>query len=682
MKTKKMAAFLLTVMMALTGCSGGASADINTETETGTVDIESVSQETDTAKSVDVVTVKADNSYTTEGIDVNLVGEYSDKALDDTWSLEDATVISLSDTGISIQGDGAAEQSGVVTITAKGTYVLQGSIKEGQVVVDAEEVNVRLVLNGASISNSTDAPIYINEAKNVYMTLAEGTENSVEDNRSAAQDEDTSQANETTASGATGTAVTDETGGETAKNTADADETGGETEKDTADVQETAADHTAAIYSKDDLIINGAGTLYVKGGYKDGITCNDDLQIVNGNITIETADDGIVGKDSVSIRGGSIAVIAGDDGLKSTNEETDKGYLIVDGGSIHIESGDKGIDTVNVIVINDGNIDIDAKNEGMESSNVVLNGGEVNVTADDDGINISDGSGSNEFGMGGTFGGGKTDGDRPEMPEGGFGEMADGERPQMPEGGSGEMADGERPEMPEGGFGETADGEKPQMPEGGFGEMADGERPQMPEGGSGEMADGEQPQLPEAGSEQGENSAADNRGTRDRGMRGQGQQGDFGGFGGGMMDQAIDGALVVNGGIITVDSGGDGIDSNGNIQINGGYTIISGTTTGGNAALDYNGTCEINGGVLLLTSAGDMEQRGSSTSLQKMAYTNLDSALAAGSQIRILDGDGNVLYSFTNAKECRYVAVSSPEVTEGAAIQIEAGGTKLTTTIG
>ncbi|MBO6015259.1 MAG: carbohydrate-binding domain-containing protein, partial [Lachnospiraceae bacterium] len=135
-----------------------------------------------------------------------------------------------------------------------------------------------------------------------------------------------------------------------------------------------------------------------------------------------------------------------------------------------------------------------------------------------------------------------------------------------------------------------------------------------------------------------------------------------------------DGSLIINGGTVTVDSQGDGIDSNGNVQINGGYTIVSGTMTGGNAALDYDGDCEINGGVLLLTSFGDMETGVGAASKQRMASITLSEALAAGTSIEISDKDGEVLYTFRNAKQCRYIAVCSPEVTEESVIHITAAG--------
>lgn len=465
----------------------------------------------------------ASSAYTTEGIDMDITGDYSDKAIGAKWSLEDAAVITLSDSGIIIDGDGVSEDGGIITLSEKGTYVFSGTISKGQILVDlAEDENVQIVLHGVKIANDKTAPIYIVNAKNVYITLADGTENEIVDGR-----------------------------------VADASET--------SEKEDEKEELTAAIYSKTDLFINGTGTLSVTAGYKDGITSKDDLKLVDGSITVEAADDGIVGKDSVSIRQGTYNITAGGDGIKSTNtEDVSRGYIVIDGGDITIDAGSDGMDSVYALVINGGNIVVTNSQEGLECLNIVVNDGTVDITSTDDGVNISSGGSA-----------GEVDKDVPAEKNANF----------------------------------TKHG------------------------------------------------------------------GNKGGMGG--MENAIDGALVIHGGTMMVNAEGDGLDSNGDIQINGGEIIVYGPAKSGNAAIDYSGICEINGGVLLVTSCGGMEQTGSEVSTQKMAQANWEEAILAGTQIEIQDESGMVLYSIKTVKECRYAAISAPELNNLMTVTFSAGSSSV-----
>lgn len=515
-------------MLVLGGCGAAVETD-NTSAES-------------TDKAVEADTAESAGTSTTEGIDVNLVGDYSEKAIAAAWSLEESTVVTLEESNIIIEGTGATEAEGVLTIDAAGTYVISGSLTKGQIVVDTtEEDNVQLVLNGVSLENSETAPIYVASAKNVYLTLAEGTINQIVDSRVAAVKE-----------------TTDET------------------------------DLSAAIYSKSDLFVNGSGTLTVTGGYKDGITSKDDLKIVDGTISVTASDDGLVGKDSVCVRTGNLTLETGGDGIKSTNtEDTSKGNVIIDGGTLQISAGSDGVESVHVLVINAGNITVSQSEEGLESLNIVINDGVVDVTSSDDGINISDST---------------------VTADAATGEMPADENP------------GTDP------TGEAPTGEMPTDKTAHAGGMGGKTRPDDAYAGGGKMG------------------------------------------GGGADFAAIDGALLINGGTITVQAQGDGLDSNGDIQINAGNIIVYGPTNSGNGALDYNGVCEINGGVFFLTGSVGMEQSVSDTSAQKMIAVNLEQAVEAGSEITFSDGGGNVLYSFTTEKACQYLALCAPECVTGESI--------------
>ena len=455
------------------------------------------------------------------------------------------------------EGNVVEATEGITRITEGGTYTFTGTVEQGQIIVDAPEENVTLVLNNFKITNAEDAPIVVVNAKNVYIELADGSENSITDAREAKE----------------------------------------ESEEETVDTEteDTEEDYTAAIYSKDDLVITGTGSLTVKAGYKDGITSKDDLELESGNITVEAVDDGIVGKDSVVVTEASVTVTAGDDGVKSTNdEEEDKGYIQIDGNSVTIDAQDKGIDATTTVTINGGKIDIKAGDEGVEGLDVVINDGDINIDAGDDGINISDGSGSSEM----TFPGG----DIPQMGE------APAEGQMQGRGGRGQ-------------FRQNAESN-------GEGQM---ERPEMQE----------------------------NNGEKMRGM------------GGGMMDQAIDGTLTINGGNLTVYAEGDGLDSNGSILMNGGTVLVYGPTKSGNGAIDYNGTFEVNGGILMVTSCGNMEQGISDTSKAIMVKQNFNTTIATGSKIVVQNASGEDAYEFVVQKDCTYIAVAATDISSDATISVK-----------
>ncbi|MGN1409956.1 MAG: carbohydrate-binding domain-containing protein [Eubacteriales bacterium] len=246
--------------------------------------------------------------------------------------------------GTNVETDSAVDYGdGYVTITDGGDYVLSGYYT-GEIYVNSSE-NVHLILNGITIEAEM-SPINIKSAKNVCITLAEGTINRVSD-----------------------------TSNYTFSNGDD--------------------EPAAAIYSKADLTINGSGTLEVNGNYDKGIHSKDDLKIVSGIINVTSAGDAIKGKDSLLIHGGEISVVSNEDGLKSNNDEDEeKGYIIIDGGKIGVSVGDDGIHAESWLIINGGDINITKSYEGIESKKIEIYGGDIIITASDDGINAASGTSS------------------------------------------------------------------------------------------------------------------------------------------------------------------------------------------------------------------------------------------------------------------------------------------------
>ncbi len=144
----------------------------------------------------------------------------------------------------------------------------------------------------------------------------------------------------------------------------------------------------AVIFSKDDLVINGLGTLNIRSS-NNGITSKDDLKVTGGTLHITCSADALEANDSIAIAGGSISINTGKDGLHAENDEDNTvGYIYICGCSLDITAGSDGIQATTVVQIDNGNISISAS-EGIEGTYVQINGGTINISASDDGINAS-----------------------------------------------------------------------------------------------------------------------------------------------------------------------------------------------------------------------------------------------------------------------------------------------------
>lgn len=226
-----------------------------------------------------------------------------------------------------------------ITITSEGVYIISGSASEVTITVEAgDQDKVQLVLDGVSITNSTRPCIYVKNADKVFVTTAEGSENSL------------SVTGEFSADGTTQT--------------------------------------DAVIFSKDDLVLNGLGTLSISST-DNGITGKDDLKITGGTYNISCAGDAVEANDSIAVADGTLNITDCDDGLHAENDEDNTaGYIYICGGTFIINAADDGIHGTTYVQIDDGIFDISGT-EGIEATNIQINGGTINISASDDGINAS-----------------------------------------------------------------------------------------------------------------------------------------------------------------------------------------------------------------------------------------------------------------------------------------------------
>ena len=215
-------------------------------------------------------------------------------------------------------------EGGSVKISCGGEYDISGSYSgsDAQILVNTAKTDSSVYLNmrGLTLSNTADAPIYIQKASKAFVVAKNGTTNTLSDGSSRTKTYNYTNDN--------GEAKTDTTG--------------------------------ACIYAKDDLTIKGEGTLIVNGNYNNGIHTSNDLKVKNGLITVKARNNGLKGKNSVEVSGGTINIITTEgDGIKSDTEDaadlaSGKGSIEITGGEITITSAFDGITAANAVVIANG----------------------------------------------------------------------------------------------------------------------------------------------------------------------------------------------------------------------------------------------------------------------------------------------------------------------------------------
>lgn len=275
-----------------------------------------------TTSSDDTIASSTDFSYTNEDIAAS-------------YDEGNATKIVLNGDSVQIEGDGVSATGSKVTIQDGGTYIISGTLSNGQIIVSADKNDtVRMVLNGVQIQCETSSAIYVEQAQKAIILLGKGTTNTISDATTYVYEDD-------------------------------------ETEPD------------AAIFSKDDLILTGTGTLNVTANYYNAIQSKDNLLFASGTYDITAVNNGIHGKDSVVILDGSYTIDAKHNAIHS------KGNLTVEKGTYALKAVKKGLHADQNVTVNAGSIDVSECYEGIEGLTITINGGDINIVASDDGLNAS-----------------------------------------------------------------------------------------------------------------------------------------------------------------------------------------------------------------------------------------------------------------------------------------------------
>lgn len=611
-RKKLLALFCATAlsMTAVAGCTG-------TKSSTGNID----SSETETNAE--------ETSAQSEAGSFSSADMFTERDLAGTYEESGAVYVTLSGDGITGETDGVAINGQTVTITAEGTYIFSGTLSEGQIVVDADKAKVQIVFDNVDITCASSAAVYVKNAEKVFVTLAEGSQNTLRN--------------------------TDEY----------------------VAIDDNNID--AVIFAKSDLTLNGTGSLTIVSAEGHGIVSKDDLKITGGTYDITAAGHALSGKDSVRIADGTFILTAEKDGIHAENaDDEEKGYIYIADGDFAITSDGDGMDASNIVQIEDGTFDITA------------GGGAANSQ--------------------------KTH--ESDMPGGGMSqniERPDGESmPQM-----GEKPDGEN--MPQ----DTTTDESGTSTKGikaGGGMYLNGGTYQINSADDSihsnaniMIADGTYTLATGDDGVHADDALTVNGGTitvtesyeglegltvtindgtiditaRDDGINTAGgtDQSGFGTFGDHFkgMDSADDETeettdnemwMELNGGYIHILAGGDGVDSNGDLTINGGEIYIDGPSDNGNSAIDYGdrSSAYVNGGMLVAIGSSGMAEGMSDSSKQEVLMVKLGEQMEAG-DVELTDSEGNVIVSYTALKSYDCVIISTAEVESGATYTLTTSGT-------
>ena len=560
-----------------------------------------------------------------------------------------------------------------VTITQEGTYQIAGTLDDGSLIVESgENAKITLVLGGVSIKNTTGAAIQIGTADDVTIELEEGTTNVLQ----SGEEVDIAAATESeeASGGALQSKADLKIKGKGSLTVLGYLNNGIHCTKDlkikNGNISVTALGH--GIKGKKSVTVSG-GTVTVTSG-KDGITSDETeneekgfVTIEGGEIIITSAGDGVSADTTLTVTGGVISIISGG-GSANAQQKTDnmrgwwdfdnsasdddsascKGLkagkaLVISGGSITIDAQDDALHTDGDMTISggecvlstgddgahadlsltvlDGKITVLTSNEGLEANQITLAGGDLDITASDDGINANGGSDGFSGGFGGGFGGGG----------GGMGGSFGGRRNDTNNQG-----------------GDTTPPDNNNMT------PPDNSNMQNPPDGN--APSGNPPTMP--GQDAADSTTTDD--TTDK--------------------QPV---LLITGGKITVNADGDGLDSNGDLRVEGGDITINGPSNGGNGAIDIGtengGAGFISGGTLIALGTSSMAENFGSTSTQCAFLVTMNS-FGAGETITITDSQGNVLYTGVTVKSANSVVFSSPDLTVGETYTVTIASSSATVT--
>lgn len=496
---------------------------------------------------------------------------FTDRDKEVGYDESSAVTVAFSPSGATASSDSVTVSGSKVTLKDEGTYIITGTTADGQIIVDSDsKTKIQIVLKNASITCKSSAALYVKQADKVFVTTTEDSENTLASTGEYVQTDD---------------------------NNVD-----------------------AAVFSKDDITLNGEGKLTVSSEKGHGIVSKDDLKLTSGEYTVTAASHALSGKDSIRIASGTYNLTSGKDGLHAENtDDTSKGFVYIADGNFTVNCKGDGIDAGTTAQIENGTFNITSSSGSSSSSatdsasvkgikaagDLTISGGTFNLNCGDDALH----SNTNVTVTNGTF----------TISSGDDGIHADSKISIS--GGTVNIT-------------ESYEGI---------------------EGTEVEISGGT---IILKASDDGINAAGGK---------------DESGFGGGFDRDnfnSSNASITISGGKITIEADGDGVDSNGSLTVTGGETYVSGPTSGADGALDYyDGEATITGGIFVAAGSTQMAQNFGENSTQGSMFVNTNSS----GRITLKNSSGEVLVSFTPTKTYACVVISCPQITTGQTYTVTAG---------
>lgn len=548
----------------------------------------------------------------------------------------DAT-IALSDSGSTASGSGVdiSDDGATITITKSGTYEVSGELSEGRIVVDAENQDVVIILNGVTLTCEDKGAIFAKNADSLIVYVAEGTENTI--TSGTEEDYEAAQEAVATANAESASSVTEDTTESTDTTTEDTTDT---TEDSTTTEDDGFTNsEKAAIMAKCDLRLTGAGTLTVNGYINNGIQSKGILLSDTLNLTVTSANDGVKAETDLDIEDGTYTITSYGDGMQSD------GTLEIIDGTFAVTTG-----------------------EGASSASTAGMGGEIP-------------SGEAPSGEATTFdptqmGGGRMNGGQ----MGAMGDTADTTTDADDSTAVSQKGVKAAGSVTISGGSFTINSVDDAVHSDSDVEIT---------GGTLDISAGDD-------GIHAESALTIEDGTVNIETSNEGIEGATITINGGDIDvNATDDGmnassdtdtpeLTINGGDIYVSAEGDGLDSNGNLTINGGTVYVDGPSNGGNAALDVGtesgGVLAINGGDVTAIGMSQMMETVDASSTQVSVAFVFSNTVEAGTEVTVSDSSGNVIATYTTTKSSNCVILSSEEMEEGETYTFTYGETTETIT--
>lgn len=517
-------------------------------------------------------TATADNASQTSTVSDDSTDSemFTDRDKEVGYDESSAVMVAFSSSGATASSDSVTVSGSKATLKDEGTYIITGTTADGQIIVDADsKTKIQIVLKNASITCKSSAALYVKQADKVFVTTAKDSENTLASTGEYVQTDD---------------------------NNVD-----------------------AAVFSKDDITLNGEGNLTVSSEKGHGIVSRDDLKLTSGEYTVTAASHALSGKDSIRIASGTYNLTSGKDGLHAENtDDTSKGFVYIADGNFTVNCKGDGIDAGTTAQIENGTFNITSSSGSSSSSatdsasvkgikaagDLTISGGTFNLNCEDDALH----SNTNVTVTNGTF----------TISSGDDGIHADSKTSIS--GGTVNIT-------------ESYEGI---------------------EGTEVEISGGT---ITLKASDDGINAA----GGKD--------ESDFGGGFDRDNFSSSNASITISGGKITIEADGDGVDSNGSLTVTGGETYVSGPTSGADGALDYDGEATITGGIFVAAGSTQMAQNFGENSTQGSMFVNANSSV----EITLKNSSGEVLVSFTPTKTYACVVISCPQITTGQTYTVTAG---------